>query len=284
MSDAVPFALPTDRLRVAAGECLSCGYNLHGLLPTDRCPECGRLVSRSLVGDALQAQDSRWLGLISAGMSLAILASVGDVVFCLAYLTHWPFPWPPRRGITRGLDFGELAYLASSTIAVVASWLVTARPFTGDLPGFRRLVRYSSLVGTLVSCVALLNRPDTWSEWIAVQVTYVLTGLLSMAAWWMYLAMLARRGGQRALYRHTLIVLAGQFMATLFGGLVPWVLGFRGVTALWPAGIGWAYCLFTAWGSIITVQFCRLMVRATLVARAAETLDARQLVSSDSLS
>lgn len=61
--------------------CLSCGYNLRGLAPGGRCPECGVAIGRSAHGDLLRFCSPRWLRTITRGINLLILG----LVLCLLY-------------------------------------------------------------------------------------------------------------------------------------------------------------------------------------------------------
>lgn len=63
---AVPVAIDYD---VA---CIFCGYNLRGLLPTGRCPECGSPIADSIRGDFLKFADPAWLDKLRLGTSLKL--------------------------------------------------------------------------------------------------------------------------------------------------------------------------------------------------------------------
>lgn len=78
--------------------CNRCGYNLSGLSPDGRCPECGVSVARSQAGDSLSAADGTWLGHIARGqyriVSAAILVIVVHGVFVVSaeYIRSWLTP------------------------------------------------------------------------------------------------------------------------------------------------------------------------------------------------
>lgn len=52
--------------------CIACGYNLRGLDPSGRCPECGLAVADSNRGDRLAFADREWLRKLHFGTSLKL--------------------------------------------------------------------------------------------------------------------------------------------------------------------------------------------------------------------
>src|SRR5262245_50051536 len=53
--------------------CRKCNYNLRGLDPDSRCPECGTPVGLSLKGDLLRYSHPQWLGTIRRGATFIII-------------------------------------------------------------------------------------------------------------------------------------------------------------------------------------------------------------------
>jgi hypothetical protein len=77
--------------------CVVCGYNLRGLMPGGRCPECGSPVDRSVHGNLLRYADRGWLEklllgvrLMLWGLLLSVLTNVGSNAAVLAGM------YPPR--------------------------------------------------------------------------------------------------------------------------------------------------------------------------------------------
>jgi hypothetical protein len=78
--------------------CSACGYNLHGLAPQGRCPECGQDVSVSLAEfvlpqGALVALDPRWRRQMIEAVVLAMMGLVTAVCSTL----NWPRKWEIAR-------------------------------------------------------------------------------------------------------------------------------------------------------------------------------------------
>ncbi len=74
--------------------CVNCGYDLRGLPPDHRCPECGELTDAAALGQQAQAWYASWRGLLGIGAPPAALLYLRDprsqslarrrlVLFCL---------------------------------------------------------------------------------------------------------------------------------------------------------------------------------------------------------
>ncbi|MBN1342590.1 MAG: hypothetical protein JXQ73_07920 [Phycisphaerae bacterium] len=120
--------------------CTHCNYNLRGLAPSGRCPECGLAIAESLVG-ATDRLTPRWAGQLAQARAHAVgavLTCAGlSAIFALRGVRHDPqrpwwsaaalaalsllymvlAGWAPRRG---------LAYLGGVAICLAASiWWTT---------------------------------------------------------------------------------------------------------------------------------------------------------------
>lgn len=73
--------------------CLHCAYNLRGLSPHGRCPECGAAVWPSLRGDLLRYADGRWLKRLAFGVLLVQCAIALNLVFASLFMIVGPFPY-----------------------------------------------------------------------------------------------------------------------------------------------------------------------------------------------
>ena len=81
--------MPLDEHAAIAADapCIHCRYNLRGLDPQTKCPECGTPVLKSISAPLLRCEDPDWLRSISFGFTLVAVATVGaPVLFGLAAL------------------------------------------------------------------------------------------------------------------------------------------------------------------------------------------------------
>ncbi|MHC4218780.1 MAG: hypothetical protein ACYSU7_10040 [Planctomycetota bacterium] len=76
MPSSVPYKTVPENI-----PCSRCGYNLRGLLPEERCPECGALVTESLRQPTLHCHYNRRL----IRIWLLCLIIVGLIVLLLQY-------------------------------------------------------------------------------------------------------------------------------------------------------------------------------------------------------
>ncbi len=89
--------------------CRGCGYDLHGLSPDDRCPECGSAVDQSIRGDQLRYGDPQWVRLLADGVSW-IIVSVA-VVVCWGVIGAIPIRSTGLLAIEFGLVLAILGIL-----------------------------------------------------------------------------------------------------------------------------------------------------------------------------
>ncbi|UCD75867.1 MAG: hypothetical protein JSV91_02900 [Phycisphaerales bacterium] len=61
--------------------CVGCGYNLRGLKPDGRCPECGLEIERSLHGDDLLYSSAAYLDSLCRGIRLIFVVLILEIVF-----------------------------------------------------------------------------------------------------------------------------------------------------------------------------------------------------------
>jgi hypothetical protein len=121
-----PTVADTDVALDAAGAiavdvpCRRCGYNLRGLSPAGRCPECGQSIADSLIGDALHVADPAWLRQVVGGAWL---------IFWGILLTLFTLLIPIGVGSLLGLPMFMLLPLLLPCIAVgmLGVWRLTAR-------------------------------------------------------------------------------------------------------------------------------------------------------------
>jgi hypothetical protein len=87
MTDAIEQAhLPLDahgRISVDI-QCVSCGYNLRGLLPDGNCPECGIAVAQSTRSELLRFADPAWLSVLVRGLDWMVISFFAAGLLCLS--------------------------------------------------------------------------------------------------------------------------------------------------------------------------------------------------------
>jgi hypothetical protein len=105
--------------------CVRCGYDLHGLARSGRCPECRMLVERSLLGDNLVYSAPEYVRKLQLGLSLILNAIV---VFLVAFIVG-----VIGLGLGIYLTGGLLGVVGiGATIGVLAGWWL----FSEDDPAY----------------------------------------------------------------------------------------------------------------------------------------------------
>jgi hypothetical protein len=102
--------------------CLQCGYNLRGLDPTGRCPECGADITLSTRGDLLRFANPDWLRRVKLGADLMLATillslALGFGVGCLTAM----LPSVTARILA------VLVALASGICRLTAVYLITTQ-------------------------------------------------------------------------------------------------------------------------------------------------------------
>ena len=97
--------------------CLSCGYNLRGLLPDGRCPECGIAVGRSAYGDVLRYCDPTWVESLASGANWVVASILVAILMAVAGLGVAAASGTASSGV-----FG----LVGGLVALVGYWKLTA--------------------------------------------------------------------------------------------------------------------------------------------------------------
>lgn len=242
--------------------CIHCGYNLRGLSPDRRCPECGTPIAKSLRGDLLSSGDPEWLKRIHRGQ---LYIAIGIVVF-LAWIPAGPllaFFKFVLDAPTYVLGGAKTAHSLLSMLLVLIGvvTLTTLDPRLGltEQPlVLRRVVRAAAFVALLVAPLSeyldfLRYLNVTVDAWVTVTVpvaAFITLGFTVVAASY-YLAHLAGRIPDEDLARLTrktarelAILLVGLHVAvpTLEKILsavtsAPWSTGYTGVLVEAFAGV-----------------------------------------------
>jgi len=153
--------------------CVSCGYNLRGLAPDGRCPECGTAIGRSTRGDYLRFCDPGWVETLASGMNWIVAglilafvlglvaggavgltnrpayAMIGIVGSLVALIGYWRVTTPdPREPEPQGVDVRAIIRYGSvlNIVLAVASQIVTQMSLYWKLLAFP-----SAVVGLIVT-------------------------------------------------------------------------------------------------------------------------------------
>jgi hypothetical protein len=186
--------------------CRKCGYNLRGLSPDGRCPECGTAVGRSLRGDYLHFADPQWVQTLASGMNWIVAGIVVGIM--VGVITGGLI------GST-GLDriWLSIIQIAVSLIGLVGYWKVTAPDPAGlENPGklsMRKLVRICQIaaLGILLLSLFLPKGPSKLSLIFLLASTPL--SMIGTVAIFTYAGQLALRIPDETKARHCRIVMWG---------------------------------------------------------------------------
>ncbi len=220
-SDELPLDLP----------CVECDYNLRGLMPDGRCPECGTSVARSLDPRLLRFAPPTYLRTLTMGLTvifgfgaLCVIAMM-TLGIVIAFLGGEPF-----AAFLGGL-------VATNLTAILGTWLLTTReprPVRREHPlAARRIARVALLVvltlgflHLLIDTLGMTHRRasyDTvWYAWALLFMTWV--GLLALL---LFLRGLMVRIPDRRLARDIAIVFGG-ILAAPFILAAAWTITWHG--------------------------------------------------------
>lgn len=156
--------------------CRQCGYDLHGLHESGRCPECGAVVGMSLRSDLLQFSQPEWVGSLRFGVKLILwsmlvtfVGSILAVILALAFHIHSSQP------------AFFIVILPGGIIGFVGSWQLTTPDPSGlgeDRYGTsRKLIRLGLSVGMSNYALTLIGMSITLPPAAALMVEWLSTGI-----------------------------------------------------------------------------------------------------------
>ena len=209
--------------------CRRCSYNLKGLSPAGRCPECGAPVGVAVHGDLLRYGDPQWLRGLSKGAALAFWG-----VFVSGAVTV-------AGGIVAAMTVplvAPLADLAGGLMYLYGAWLLTEPDPSGlgeDKYGrARQVIRVALLVGLVDSAIGAVHATAAPPPEVAVALhsasfVTALADLVGELAMLRYLERLALRIPDGGLSRTARVVFWGYGISlavmVVMGGIVA-VVGF----------------------------------------------------------
>lgn len=177
--------------------CRKCAYNLRGLSPEGRCPECGTAVGLSTLGDLLRFADPDWLRTVARGITILLwMILVMLLAECITRAAHL------------GNTVDNVVSIALNLISLYGAWLMTEPDPSGigEDPTFtaRKLIRFTLLVGVVLQFPALVaTLTDVPAPLLVVlgllMLTAILTSLIGEFAKFVYFEHLFRRVPDRRL-------------------------------------------------------------------------------------
>lgn len=133
--------------------CARCGYNLRGLDPAGRCPECGEPVVLSHRSDLLRFADAGWLRRMRFGAGLIIWSEIADVVERLGTTIRISGTWQDN------VPWFLLEY-STYVLLVLGTFFVTVREPRKALSegtfSLRKWIRGLVAGNLAVGCVAII--------------------------------------------------------------------------------------------------------------------------------
>ncbi len=189
--------------------CIGCGYNLRGLEPSGRCPECGLSVADSNRGDFLFFSDPQWLRKVRFGATLklwnlliaGLVGGGAGLISGIGGSVGWAF----FLGAVAGL-FGLWATLAITTQEPKTS--CTEDPVT--LRKFIRICAVAAFLGTLIDQLeGSPVIPGSTFFWVLLGLIVILAGLVVQIGELKYFRRFALRAPDPQLARSTRILMWG---------------------------------------------------------------------------
>ena len=165
--------------------CAECGYNLHGLPPESRCPECGRPIAESVAAAPVVAWRPHFrLGVMFLGLGL----------LALPYSERAATSGPLRfRGAMVNPD--GLLYLTHALLLLPAAWwMTTPAPFLRRDPRRLRPWLLALTAAQLASAAIVIGvfYCPAYACTVALLSTYALAPFPYVTQLWLLLVLLAR--------------------------------------------------------------------------------------------
>jgi hypothetical protein len=227
---------------------VGCGYNLRGLEPGGKCPECGLDISRSLHGDQLVYSGSAYLASLCRGIRIiftaliaeAALIALGIVVGFVVFGVASGSVSPAVETLVMGL---VLLVDVAVAIVLISGWWLFSTPDpsivsanTGDTA--RKFVRIAVIISGATGMLSSLGDVYPVTTTSSLAIISSAAEIVSTAAWvvsffasMIYIRWLAKRipdehvdgAAKRLMWLGPLLIVVGAFCLML-GPLVAFIL------------------------------------------------------------
>jgi hypothetical protein len=180
--------------------CVQCSYNLRGLKPESRCPECGTIVLRSLQGNLLKFSSAEYLAKLHLGVFIILAAIVAQFLLLFAMIALG-FLGMTNAQLMGAVEITSMLAGVGVGIAQLLGWWL----FSEEDPGVvgtdkgstaRTVVRASVIVLaglTLLGAVVTLTMPLGTAGQFAVMILQLGAQAVMFFASMLYLRWLAPR-------------------------------------------------------------------------------------------
>jgi len=249
--------------------CRACGYNLRGLSPSGRCPECETPVAHALHGDWLRYSDPRWVAVIARGyrvQSAAVAIGLIAIIFAAASRESLGLPW-----LTMAIA------LTVGTGGLVGVWMTTARePATADAErvfSVRRLLRMLTIGGIGLQAGSGYVSAIWPAAALPVRLLAAVVMLLGILCAFRHAVNLSQRIPDEALVAETNTVMWGLIISYgVFLGIIALALSSAGsFTTMIACGLSCtvivACVIFTLWCLTLFSRYAKSMRLAAIDAR-----------------
>lgn len=260
--------------------CIGCGYNLRGLEPSGRCPECGLAIADSNRGDRLAFADPAWLNKLRFGASLKLW---NILIFILI-------------GLAGGLAVGfmgahdivlTLAGAVASALGLWATYCITSQEprvaLTEDAVTLRKIIRVCAVTAFAGSFAFDLAdgtiNPGNIAQaagwlWLLISFVSAVAGLIVWIGELKYFRRFALRAPDLQLARSTRILMWGLALtlsiSSLGGTVLALIIAPRlaagaaappGAFPISGAVMGIGACVFMAVTGVIFIWYIVLLSR-----------------------
>lgn len=220
--------------------CIGCGYNLRGLSPNSRCPECATPIAQSIRGNLLKYSDPQWLERLRFGASLKLWNILVSILVGFGSGLLIAF------GFTQSIMF--LVGFIAGALGLWASFAITTQEpriaLEEDTISLRKIVRFCASIAFLGSFLQVVQRGPQWETLIVVLGGLLsLVGVVAMFGEFVYFRRFAYRVPDPKLAKSTTILMWGFPTCTVLATIMALVAtsgGFSttGMTTASPSTVG----------------------------------------------